>query len=389
MTCCRVRLWYRFAKGAMGAMAVLIAIAAASGCAARAKEKPIAMAWPEPPEKPRVVFVRTLGSELDLKGRSAAQTAADFILGRRREAYHLYQPVGLAVTDDGQRLFVSDYSQQVVYVFDFSTKKVRMLGIDEKIDRPVGLALDGDENLYVADQGQHRILVYDRNEKFARVLSPPELARPVGIAIDRKAGLLYVADAPTPRGVPHYVRVYDLEGNLVRNIGDGRGSAPGKLNFPTYVAVGPDGNIYVSETLNSRVSVFDPQGKFLRYYGGGGDMWGEMNKPKGVAFDAFGNLYVVDSAWSVVQIFNARGDVLLFFGGRHRFPGMFQNPTAIAIDPKNRIYVGDTFNFRVNVYDLVNTRPEDSFVSVPAPEGGEARKTGAPVDGAGAIARKP
>jgi len=373
------------ANGFVVALAALVALGGAPGCAARAKGKAITMAWPEPPEKPRIVFVRTLASELDLRGQSVAQSAADFVLGRRREAYHLYQPVGLAVTDDGQRLFVSDYSQQVVYVFDLSQKKVRMLGIAEKIDRPVGLALDGDQNLYVADQGQRRIVVYDRSEKFAR--APSELARPVGIAIDRNAGLLYVADAPTPRGAPHFVRVYDLEGTLVRNIGNGRGSAPGYLNFPTYVAIGPDGNVYVSETLNSRVSVFDPQGKFLRYYGGGGDMWGEMNKPKGVAFDAFGNLDVVDSAWSVVQIFNSRGDVLLFFGGRHRFPGMFQNPTAIAIDPKNRIYVADTFNFRVNVYDLVNTTPEDSFASLPAPEGGEGHKTGASTDGMGAIAK--
>jgi hypothetical protein len=87
-----------------------------------------------------------------------------------------------------------------------------------------------------------------------------------------------------------------------------------------------------------------------------------FERPKGVAFDSFGNLYVVDSAWSNVQIFNSRGEVLLYFGARGAIPGMLFNPTAIVIDQRNRIYVADYLNHRVNVYQLVNTRAEDSFL---------------------------
>ena len=43
-------------------------------------------------------------------------------------------------------------------------------------------------------------------------------------------------------------------------------------------------------------------------------------------------------------------------------PGMLKNPTAIAIDRKDRIYVGDYLNHRVEVYRLINTTAEDSFL---------------------------
>lgn len=353
----------------------VFALAFGSGCAARARNKPFELVWPEPPEPPRIKFVRTLSSELDLKGQSMAQSAADFVIGRKHDVQHMREPLGLAVSDDGKRLFVSDYEQLVVYVFDFDTKKVTILGQETPLGRPLGLALDAAQNLYVSDQEGKRILVFDTAYTPQRVIKLSDVTRPSGIAIDRNRSLLYVADTSTNESEQHFVKVYDLDGKFIRNVGKGRGTNEGYLLFPTYVSLDPDGNVYVSDTMNCRISVFDPEGNFVRKYGDMGDSWGEMNKPKGVALDSFGNLYVVDSAWSVVQIFNKRGDVLLFFGGRHRLPGMMENPTGVAIDHNNRIYVADTFNFRVNVYDLVNTTAADSLPDIPSADGGAGGKT--------------
>jgi hypothetical protein len=46
---------------------------------------------------------------------------------------------------------------------------------------------------------------------------------------------------------------------------------------------------------------------------------------------------------------------------------MMKNPLSIAIDKNNRIYVGDYLNHRIGVYQLVNTKAEDSFITPPAP----------------------
>jgi hypothetical protein len=52
-----------------------------------------------------------------------------------------------------------------------------------------------------------------------------------------------------------------------------------------------------------------------------------------------------------------------------------KNPSGIAIDKNNRIYVGDFLNYRLSIYDLVNTKAQDSFVSLPpeTEKGGETR----------------
>lgn len=346
------------------ALTTLVALGVGGfGCAAR--PKPLELVWPEPPETPRIKFVRTLSSEEDLRNPSAWQKLGDLAIGRERPVGHISQPIGLAVSDDTQRLYVSDFAQGLVYVFDFGEGEVTLLGRQQPLGRPAGLAIDAADNLYVVDQDKNRILVFDRTYNLTRIMTPPEIVRATGIALDRKRGVLYVADTSKNSSPDHFVRAYDLEGHFIRNVGKGRGLDPGFLMFPTYVYVDDSGHLYVSDTINARISEFDADGNFVGIFGAMGEHYGEMYKPKGVALDTFGNLYVVDSAWSVVQIYNKLGQPLLFFGGRNAYPGMLQNPTAIAIDRKNRIYVADTYNFRVNVYDLINTSAADS---VPEPK---------------------
>jgi DNA-binding beta-propeller fold protein YncE len=162
------------------------------------------------------------------------------------------------------------------------------------------------------------------------------------------------------------VKIYDLHGKRVGAIGGAPGGDFGQFSYPTYVALDAKGNVYVSDTLNSRVQKFDPDGRFVTAFGQMGSNWGEFDKPKGVAVDSFGNVYVADSGWSNVQIFNPDGQILLFFGGRGPVPGMMKNPLAVAIDRSNRIYIGDYLNHRIGVYELVNTTAADSFLKPPA-----------------------
>jgi hypothetical protein len=134
--------------------------------------------------------------------------------------------------------------------------------------------------------------------------------------------------------------------------------------------------VYVSDTVNSRIQMFDADGKFVQQVGKRGNGWGMFDKPKGVALDSFGNVYVNDSGWCNTQIFNSKGQIMLFFGGRGTVPGLMQNPSSLAIDKQNRIYVGDLLNHRINVYQLVNTTAADSAPQVStAPPQGDAAKS--------------
>ncbi|MFQ5348866.1 MAG: hypothetical protein ACE5EG_00320 [Thermoanaerobaculia bacterium] len=374
-------------KSATVVVTLLALVLSAAGAEARGKKKKkkraakqeeselIQLVWPEPPLEPRIRFLQTYANEKHL-GRKPTRRELfmQFLAGAVPPSTHVYQPMDIAVSDDGLRFYVSDFGRTVVFLFDFATKSVTQIGERRPLSRPFGVALDGEENLYVSEQGKRRIAVLNRDHEPIRIIKHPSLVRPGDVDIDRQRGLLYVADPSTKASDDHSVKVFDLEGNLLRTVGS-KGICDGCLFFPTYIAVDKNGHLYVTSTLKSQVDVFDEDGNYLKQFGERGTSFGMFDKPKGVAVDSFGNVYIVDSGWSNVQIFNQKGQVLLFFGGRGNHPGLLKNPTGIAIDAQNRIYVADHLNYRISTYELVNTSPEDSYIQpgqqpVLAPAGG-------------------
>jgi hypothetical protein len=113
--------------------------------------------------------------------------------------------------------------------------------------------------VYVADNGNGRIVVYSIlggklatfGDSFDPISSGPLLKDAQGMTLSNNGRQLFVCDAGY-----HCVRVFDTEmGGYLRSIGSGPGKAPGNLNFPTFVATSHFGDIYVSDTLNSRIQV--------------------------------------------------------------------------------------------------------------------------------------
>ncbi len=361
-------MFFALPGGVLAAVLLLLA-----GCASAPKKAEPRLVWPPPPQQARIEFIRSISNE-DAVGHDTtfSESIANFLGGAKPRQGQLVMPMGIAVSDDNQRLYVSDFAQSAVFVFDFGNRKFSFIG---NLHRPTGVALDADENLYVAEQELKGVSVFDRNGEKLRFITDPGIQRPTGVAVDRKLKRLYVVDTGHTKSTIQNVKIFDLQGKLIGQIGKEKGGNPGEFLFPTYITVDQDSNVYVTDTLNSRVQKFDSSGKYLRSFGQRGNGWGMFDKPKGVALDSFGNVYVADSGWSNVQIFNQKGQILLFFGGRGPIPGMLKNPTAVAISPQNYIYVGDYINHRVEEYRLVNTSGADSFE--PAPDPGAGKPAGA------------
>ena len=123
------------------------------------------------------------------------------------------------------------------------------------------------------------------------------------------------------------------------------------------------GRLYVTDAMNFRVQVFEPDGTWVRSIGQIGTTLGSFSKPKGVGLDRHGNVYVVDGLYDTVQIFNSDGELLLNFGDAGTTEGAFWLPTGVAVDRQDRIYVADTYNARVQVFQLL-----DASVGNPEPE---------------------
>ena len=336
-------------------VACILLVIPLAGCAAKTKVPDVF--WPDPPDKPRIKYLRSLQSKDDVKGRSFRE-----MLVGNDKVQALYQPMGLALSEDRQRLYVADRVWNSVFVFDFKTGDVHTIGDQERypLALPVGVALDAQENVYVTDTGTRTVRVYDKSGQFLRGIGKDVLVRPTGVAIDTARQRLYVVDTgQNDSAEAHRVKVFDFEGRLLQQIGR-RGDGDGEFNFPTFVSLDPQGRLYVVDSVNNRIQVFDPDGKFLWKFGRSGDHIGDFARPKGVAVDSFGNIYVVDSRWSNIQIFNQQGQLLMIFAGVGTYPGLLLNPTAIAIDRENKIYVSDTFGKRVSVYELIDTSAEES-----------------------------
>lgn len=342
----------------------------AAGCATVPEKKPVA--WPAPPDKERIRFVSSFAHTVDLD-TSAFTKFTRAVLGGANDV-RMRQPMGLALSPDGQRLYVADHGLGLVLVASFELEYLKIFSGDEPLAGPFDVAVDRNGDVYVSASGNGTIVVFDDLGHQKRVLGAGKLERPTGMALDVERRRLYVADSSSRKSENHRVRCFDLEGRHLFDLGPregapGKGEADGLFHFPVYVTLDAAGNVLVGDTMNFRVQVFDPEGKFLKKFGTAGDGPGTFSRLKGMAFDSFGNLYTVDGGHSNVQIFNQSFQPLMFFGGFAQKLEYFDVPSCIAIDKaKNRIYVCNQVLSRINVYDLVNTTAEDSGNAPAAPK---------------------
>jgi sugar lactone lactonase YvrE len=125
---------------------------------------------------------------------------------------------------------------------------------------------------------------------------------------------------------------------------------PGYLNRPDDVAIDTQGNIFVADTANARIQVFNSNGEFVRTWGERGILAGQFIEPSGLSVDSIGNIYVIDVALNRVQKFSNQGVLLLTWGHRGQGLGQFNSPYSIAVDSRDAIYILDSGNSRVQKF---------------------------------------
>lgn len=126
----------------------------------------------------------------------------------------------------------------------------------------------------------------------------------------------------------------------------GYGSALGRMSNPYKPAIGPDGLIYVPELTNSRVQVFDREGRSIRTMGSYGDGPGQLNSPTEVAVSPNGDIYVVDESNDRIQVFSQNGTFLRSLGGATWGPFHLPNVDGIAFDDSGFVYVAEESQVR-------------------------------------------
>jgi len=166
---------------------------------------------------------------------------------------------------------------------------------------PKGIAVAPDGKVYVAEGRGNRVTILNQDGSVAGTFGRPgsgdgEFAEPWGVAV-APSGEVFVADTWN-----HRIQKLTADGRPIGawgGVADTKGEVqaqPGKFFGPRDVAIGPDGLLYVSDTGNKRIQVFDTNGGFVRAFGGAGDGPGQFNEPVGLAFS--GDTLLVADAWN-------------------------------------------------------------------------------------------
>lgn len=321
---------------------------------------PAQTVWPAPPDPPRVRYVTVYSGSQDVGSprKSKSVSLKETLLGRRGAAPEkkntdsFFKPFGVAVDGYG-RIIVTDSAQAAVIVMDPERKLFLPIGesTHQALFRvPIGVAVDAANNIYVGDNGLGRVLVFGPNLALKATFGESgELKAPSGLAVDEERRRLYVVDSRE-----HLLLALDLDSGKVQARVGKRGTGDGQFNFPTGVAVAPDGRVYVTDTMNYRVQVFGPDLRFVRSFGSLGVGAGQFRRPKGIAVDRDGVVYVVDSDFNNFQMFTPEGQPLMWVGEMGQRPGQLLLPAGIAVDQvRRRILVSEQYNQRVQVFERV------------------------------------
>lgn len=170
-----------------------------------------------------------------------------------------------------------------------------------------------------------------------------QFRQPSGVVVD-EAGRIYVADTYN-----HRIQVFDTHGHFLQTFG-AEGGQRGALLRPKGLAWGPDRLLYVADTGNHRIQAFNQQGEAVIVLGSFGNLPSQFNAPEAVAVDRANALYIADTQNHRVQKLAPDGSSLLSWGGSGSGKGEFLGPSDIALDPDGRVLVADTQNHRVQVF---------------------------------------
>ena len=199
----------------------------------------------------------------------------------------------------------------------------------------------------------------------------PYFSRPNDVAIDGKK--IYVSDTGNNR-----VCVFNLRGVFLFSFGKS-GVAypsagaeitwrPGEFNYPFGIDVDERGRIFVADTANWRIQVFSPDGKPLFWFPFLKDKnWAEVFP---LSLDINGErLYLADGFKKRIVVFDLNGNYLYSLGEKGRLAGMIAGPLGVAAAKDGTVFITDNRNLTLTAYQplgkifWVRGRPPKGIVS--------------------------
>lgn len=187
------------------------------------------------------------------------------------------------------------------------------------------MAKDSEGNVYVLDTAYHRLCVIRQNDQQTnehKVLTN-DLNIPSGIAVSDRH--IFVSDAGD-----HCIKKLDVSGNCIARWGQA-GIHEGQLIGPQGLAIDSSNQLYVVDTGNQRIQVFNMDGQFVRVL-----PTPELIQPVSIAFSSDGHLFITDKGKNSVFLCNDQGEILkIFYANDPSGLAIVSNETLIVIEKEN------------------------------------------------------
>jgi DNA-binding beta-propeller fold protein YncE len=172
---------------------------------------------------------------------------------------------------------------------------------------------------------------------------------PRDVAVD-EAGRVYITDTGNKRVV-----VYDENGVFISEFG-GVGFSPGEFDEPVGIDIGPNGNVHVADTWNQRVQLFDEYGdddyQVIRYWDVVGWFGQSLENKPFLAVGPDLHIFATDPEGYRVLEFLVNGELVRYWGDYGTGPNNFGLAGAVAVDGEGGVWVTDTGNSRLMHFTL-------------------------------------
>lgn len=296
-----------------------------------------------------------------LRGKNPVDTVQSVVAGSLPKPKYLFTIYGpqqkpfrapLSTYVASNKIYVADTDNSRVMIYDYNGRYLAQFGkkgnVPGSMVSPAAVMVLNNE-IYVVDITQAIVIVYDMDGKYKRILGNLQFVKPVSIAYGNER--FYILDTGSMG-----VNILDKNGKMIKFFGK-QGDKPGEFYCPDGLEI-RDNKLYVADSNNNRIQIFDLDGKFLEEWkGSDGKGAGGYSIPRGIAFDRQGNLYTAEMLNNSVSITDTKGINLSSFSYAEpptdEIEDTMNVPTSVFIDSDNRLYVTEMGGSRILVYDLL------------------------------------
>jgi phage tail-like protein len=239
-------------------------------------------------------------------------------------------PIGLAL-DSQEFIYILDSAGNLIKRFDPCLQTFQPLSCiggagkqPRQLNAPQGIAISGRDDLFVADTGNFRVQIFSiKGLALRRILGPFVVVQNAGkIELQPAAWASNLANAGSACAAST--------------------TAPAGLWQPSDVAVSCSGWLYVADSSNGLIHVFDPHLCWRKAYDGSSASSPALQKPIRLALDKACRIYVVQKGADHVVVLDPDGTFAANISAPEDMKGRFC-PVAVAVDNDNNLHVADPY----------------------------------------------